>query len=129
MTDFRRCSSLSYEVGHGRRDEAPSCGALTFAGDWLSLVALDYLNADWASKNEMGICSFVKAKSICGHDEVQWRPSINQAAALDLGRSDWLRLFAQRHLCKCEHYRIMFYDDIICEDIAAAAGAYASATR
>jgi hypothetical protein len=62
-------------------------------------------------------------------DEVQWRPSINQAAALDLGRSDWLRLFAQRHLCKCEHYRIMFYDDIICEDIAAAAGAYASATR
>jgi hypothetical protein len=65
-------------------------------------------------------------------DEVQWGPSINQAAALDLGRSDWLRSFAQRHLCKCEHYRIMVCDDIldiICEDIAAAAGAYASATR
>jgi hypothetical protein len=29
------------------RDEAPSCGALTFAGDGLCLVALDYLNADW----------------------------------------------------------------------------------
>jgi hypothetical protein len=102
------------------------------------LIALDYLNPDWASEDEMRHLIIHKAQVYqytpeevynysCG--EVQWGPSINHAAVVDFGRSDWLRSFSQRHLGNCKHYRIMFYDeflDIVCEGITAAAGPYSS---
>jgi hypothetical protein len=60
-------------------------------------------------------------------DEVQWGPSIGSAAVVNLGKSEWLLTFDQRHLALCNHYRIMFYDeyfDIICENISAEMGPY-----
>jgi len=110
-----------------------------FRGSGLHLIALDYLNPDWSSEDDLRHLIIHKGQVHQStpeevynrsRDEVQWGPSINQAAVVDLGKSDWLLAFAQRHLSKCRHYRIMFYDeylDIICEDVTAAAGPYASA--
>ena len=59
------------------------------------------------------------------HDEVKWGPSIEQAAAVNLGTSSWLLSFAQQHLAPCNHYRVMFYDeflDVICENLSAKCG-------
>jgi hypothetical protein len=46
---------------------------------------------------------------------------------LDLGRSGWFRSFAPRHLERCSHFRLLFYDqllDVICEFLEFADGAF-----
>ena len=108
-----------------------------FLGQGLVLVALDYLNPDWASEEDTRHLLIHKAQVHqvtpeevydYSHETVSWGPSIDQAAVVDLGRSAWLLSFSQQHLARCRHYRIMFYDeylDIICENITAAHGAYA----
>ncbi|WP_315712519.1 MULTISPECIES: hypothetical protein [unclassified Bradyrhizobium] len=108
-----------------------------FFGHGLNLIALDYLNPDWASEDDMRhlILHKVQVHQVTPeevHDYsreiVSWGPAIDQAAVVDLGKSDWLLSFAQRHLARCRHFRIMFYDeyvDVICESITAAHGAYA----
>ena len=109
-----------------------------FRGKGLSLIALDYLNPDYGSEDDMRHLIIHKAQVHqytpeelynSSRDEVRWGPSLGQAAVVDLGKSDWLLAFSQRHLGNCKHYRIMFYDewlDIICENITAAAGSYSS---
>ena len=52
-------------------------------------------------------------------NEVKWGPAIDQATGM-LSSSEWLLGFP-KHLKRCSHYRIMFYDelpDVICEDIS-----------
>jgi len=112
-----------------------------FLAGGLSPIALDYLNPDWASEDEMrhliihkGQVHQYTPEEIYNYscDEVRWGPSINQAAVVDLARSHWLLAFSQLHLGNCKHYRIMFYEgflDIICEDITAEAGPYSSRAR
>ena len=49
------------------------------------------------------------------------------AAALDHGRSTWLLSFSPRHLDRCHHFQLLFYDellDIICEGLEFRAGPY-----
>jgi hypothetical protein len=108
-----------------------------FRGHGLNLIALDYLNPDWASDDDVRHLIIHKEQvhqttpeevHNYSSDTVRWGPSINQAAVVELGKSSWLLSFSQQHLGNCKHYRIMFYDqylDIICENITAAAGAYA----
>lgn len=58
--------------------------------------------------------------------ELNWRET-NMGALVCVGRSDWLKSFSQRHLDKCEHYRAMFYDeilDVICEDVLVVPGQF-----
>ena len=60
-----------------------------------------------------------------GRDEINWGPAIDQAAAVKLGKSEWLLSFTQEQLGRCSHYRIMFYDeflDVVCENVAAGKG-------
>jgi hypothetical protein len=60
---------------------------------------------------------------------VDWAGT-SRAAIVNLGRSPWLCSFAQTHLGRCNHYRVMFYDeylDIVCEGIEANDGAYLAA--
>ena|SRR5215467_15587073 len=60
-----------------------------------------------------------------GRDEINWGSAIDQAAAVKLGKSEWLLSFSQEHLDRCSHYRIMFYGqflDVICDSIAASRG-------
>ncbi|MGC2778433.1 MAG: hypothetical protein WA418_22635, partial [Bradyrhizobium sp.] len=100
-------------------------------GNGLILIALDYLNPDSGPEHDVRHLIIHQAQV---HqytpeevynplsDEVQWGPPIDQAAVVDLGRSNWLLGFSQMHLARCRHYRIMFYDeylDIICENITA----------
>jgi hypothetical protein len=35
------------------------------------------------------------------------------AAMFDLGTSDWLKTFSQRHRGSCRHFRLFFYDELI----------------
>jgi len=49
------------------------------------------------------------------------------AAAFDCGQSKWLQSFAQQHLKKCSHFRLMFYDelyDIIADELEFNMGRY-----
>lgn len=49
------------------------------------------------------------------------------AAAFDLGRSEWLLSFSQRHLSRCRHFQLLFYDellDVICEGLEFGSGPY-----
>ena len=49
------------------------------------------------------------------------------AALFDAGRSAWLATFSQRHLGRCTHYRILFYDElfeIIAEGLKIEKGKY-----
>ena len=50
-------------------------------------------------------------------------------SAVTLGKSEWLSTFAPWYLDKCEHYKFLFYDemiDVICEDVEVRAGYYQS---
>jgi hypothetical protein len=110
-----------------------------FAGIGLTLAALEYVNPDWRSdadikhlivrRAQVHMCTPEEVYN-CARDEVQWGPSIDQAAVVNLGKSEWLLTFSQQHLERCDHYRIMFYDqyvDIICENISAENGPYRGA--
>jgi hypothetical protein len=58
---------------------------------------------------------------------ITYRP----AGILCFGQSTWLRSYAPRHLAKCSHYQIMFYDeliDVICENIEVRDGKYMAST-
>jgi len=54
----------------------------------------------------------------------------SRAALWDLGRSEWLQSFAQRHLHQCRHFQLVFYDeliDVICEGIECVPGGFVPA--
>ena len=60
---------------------------------------------------------------------VDWSKA-GSAAAVNLGRSPWLRSFSPTHLERCNHFRFMFYDeylDIICDGVEAKEGGYVAA--
>ncbi len=49
----------------------------------------------------------------------------SKASIFKIVNSSWLKQFNQRHLEKCSHYQIMFYDeiyDVICKEIKAGSG-------
>ena len=49
----------------------------------------------------------------------------SQAAIFEVLDSNWIKTFQPRHLSKCKHFQIMFYDeiyDVICEDIVPGFG-------
>jgi hypothetical protein len=58
--------------------------------------------------------------------QVDWGAT-GMGAMVSLGKSAWLKSFSPRHLEKCEHYKVMFYDeflDVICEQVLLEDGAY-----
>ena len=49
----------------------------------------------------------------------------SKASILEITNSKWLSSFNPRHLKKCKHFQITFYDeiyDVVCEDISAFSG-------
>ncbi|KPJ96464.1 MAG: hypothetical protein AMJ53_00675 [Gammaproteobacteria bacterium SG8_11] len=49
----------------------------------------------------------------------------SRAAVLKVENSPWLKQFNPSHLDQCDHYQIMFYDeiyDVICKEIKAGKG-------
>jgi hypothetical protein len=69
----------------------------------------------------------VEVYRMCG-EEVHPRIYANgktQAAIFKIEESEWKKKFNQSHLKDCDHYQIMFYDevyDIICKSIKAGKG-------
>ena len=112
-----------------------------FRAGQFGLIALEYLNPDWSSEADIKHLIFHRAQTHLytpeevydvTRDEVRWGPPINQAAIVNLGKSEWLLSFSQQHLARCKHYRLVFYDgylDVICENITAENGPYHSSAR
>jgi len=49
------------------------------------------------------------------------------AAMFDCGKSEWLRSFAQKHLERCHHYQLVFYDhllEVIAEGVEVRRGGF-----
>ena len=49
------------------------------------------------------------------------------AALFDLGKDEWFQRFTPRHLERCSHYQLMFYEeliDVICENVICRKGSY-----
>jgi hypothetical protein len=67
---------------------------LTFTG----LQVVEIIPEEVADFEDGGLCD-----ALIAH-----RP----AALFDAGKSKWLSSFSQRHLGKCSHFRIMFYDEL-----------------
>ncbi len=53
--------------------------------------------------------------------------TFRRAGIVCLGKSPWLQSFAPHHLSNCDHYQLMFYDemvDVICEQLVVREGRY-----
>ena len=86
------------------------------------LLAIDYRDAGGALRHVRFQSPQV---AMFTPEEVVGYPG--QDGAFDLGRSPWLQSFAQQHLGRCRHFRLLFYDelvDIICESLEFADGAF-----
>jgi hypothetical protein len=90
------------------------------------LLAIEYLNPGDSERDLKHVRFFGVQVVMFTPEEViglaQMLDSVREshAAALDYGRSDWLRSFDQQHLAKCRHYKLLFYDDlldVICERV------------
>lgn len=98
-------------------------------------MAVEYVNPPRGGERYLELRHLVFVKSqvfMFTPDEVgppeppQWSFP-NDHAAVCFGRSSWFESFSPLHLERCEHYRLMFYDeylDIICEGIEAKTGPY-----
>jgi hypothetical protein len=112
-----------------------------------SLKAIDYSNFGWGSDGELtdrdslGRITGTFHIMFTGFQVVMITPeevieddqlpdnfsNLRPAALFDLGKSAWLHTFDQRHLAKCKHYKLLFYDelfDIICEGVEVREGSY-----
>ena len=99
-----------------------------------TLKAVEYKNPDWSTGNDQKHLVFEGSQAYlftpeevyAYDDDVNWG-GIDDAAIVDLGKSDWLHSFNTCHLDRCSHYKIMFYDeilDVICELIEPKNGPY-----
>jgi hypothetical protein len=119
-----------YHDGRG-----PSLKRAHWGGNGQILVAIDYFNHDAASEVDQRHVVFggIQVVMITPEEVIDYTTlgsrlvSHRPAAAFDLGRSEWLNSFSDRHLAKCHHFQLVFYDDlfdIICESVEAREGAY-----
>lgn len=101
------------------------------------IVAIEYYNPeDPYDAEHLRYVRFIKPQVVmCTTEEVIGDLSVAEAmndghaAAFDLGKSAWLAGFNQRHLFKCSHYRLMFYDelyDVIAEALEFSRGPFST---
>ncbi len=53
--------------------------------------------------------------------------SAGRAAFFDMGRTEWLESYDQRHLTNCRHFKLLFYEelvDVICEGVECRTGGF-----
>jgi hypothetical protein len=124
-------SESFYHDGRG-----PSLIKVHLAPNSAHLLAIDFALPD-AKSGEHQHLRFIKAQAYQFTPEevenysnslVDWG-STNKGALVSVGKSAWLKGFSQQHLANCEHYRVMFYDeilDVICEQIVVDLGSFTS---
>jgi hypothetical protein len=98
------------------------------------LLAIDFRNPDSTQVRHL---KFQQAQAYMFTPEevenyartpVDWGAT-DGGSLVSLGRSNWLDSFSPRHLSRCSHFRVMFYDeflDVLCESVTVFDGAYAS---
>ena len=111
----------------------PELRRMIWSRDGTVIRAIEYLNPDWKSESDLRHVTFERPQvvQITPEEAVSWGISGSRfgehrpAGMFDLGRSTWLESFAPRHLAKCRHIQLLFYDqlvDVICEGVACGSG-------
>lgn len=100
------------------------------------VVAIDYFNPeDEQSEKSLKHVYLVAAQvtqftpdEVIGVDQIPADlRGTGDAAMFDLGRTEWLESFSQKHLRECRHFKIFFYDellDVICEEVICRNGGF-----
>lgn len=122
-------SSQFYHDGRG-----PELVQVHWDGAGTQLTAIDYMNPD-ARSGDLWHVRFAGVQVVMvtpeevindiDLDEALMEHS--PAAMFDLGRSRWLESFAPRHLARCSHVKLLFYDhlfDVICEQVSCHPGGW-----
>ncbi len=96
-----------------------------------ALVAIDYTDPDGVLRHVRfhgpQVAMFTPEEVVGCARQAGAFESNRPTAAIDLGQSDWLRTFDPRHLNRCRHFQLLFYDellDIICERLEFLDGAF-----
>ena len=122
---------MFYADGRG-----PELQRVHWGGRGQRLVAIEYYNPDdvYEPANlkhvRFGGLQVVRITPEEVIDYAELGSTMNEsrpAAMFDLGRTRWLESFSQRHLTRCSHYQLLFYDDlfdVICETVSCHHGAF-----
>jgi hypothetical protein len=113
----------------------PELVALRWGFSGRVLEAAEFMLPDAAAPGDLRHVRFLRPQVVMRTPEevIDYREFGSQfakhrpAAMFDLGKSKWLKSFSQRHLERCTHYQLYFYDellDVIAEGVAFGAGPY-----
>ena len=109
-------SESFYSDGRG-----PELAALRWGFRGRVLEAAEFMLPDASTPEDLRHVRFLRPQvvMITPEEVIDYRalsPNLvkhRPAAMFDLGKSDWLRSFSQRHLEKCSHFQLYFYDELI----------------
>ncbi len=120
-----------YHDGRG-----PELIRVHYGGKGSMIEAVDFYNPDDAyEQKNLKHLVFSGSQAFCftpeeeysgGFPNIDWQ-KFGKAAVINLGKTDWYRTFTNLHSKNCDHYRLMFYDeilDVICERIIFVQGGY-----
>ena len=114
-----------YHDGRG-----PELQRVIWRNNGITLIGFEFYNPDdiYEEKNIKNI-ELVKVEAFAlASEEVHGNimaTGDSLAAIYEVLDYDWIKSFQPRHLSKCKHFQIMFYDeiyDVICEDIVSGSG-------
>jgi hypothetical protein len=84
------------------------------------LEAVEFMLPDAATEEDLRYVRFLRPQVVMRTPEevinfakLDYFGKHPPAAMFNLGKSDWLKSFAQQHLGKCSHYQLLFYDEIL----------------
>ena len=109
-----------YHDGRG-----PELERIVFANNGRRLVGFEYINPDEEGLRHLKVGG-LEAYAVAT-DEVHGNVVItsSKAAIHNLGKSSWLRSHDPRHLERCSHFQVVFYDevfDLLCHELSAGDG-------
>jgi hypothetical protein len=110
----------------------PSLERVHWAGAGQVLEAIDYSEPGTATPRHLRFIRpqvvAITAEEVIDYARVpHFSGQHGRAALFDLGSSEWVASFAPRHLGRCRHYQVFFYDellDVICEGVEIHPGTY-----
>lgn len=115
-----------YSDGRG-----PELQAVRYANEGRRLQAVEYFNPDEGPLKHLrfeGVQVWMFTPDEVYDYEMHLTSVVpDTAAAFCLGKSDWLQWFAPQHLTNCQHFQLVFYDevlDVICERIVFGQGTF-----
>jgi hypothetical protein len=84
------------------------------------LDAIEFMLPDAASEEDLKYVRFLRPQvvmrtpeEVINYSKLDHISQFGSASMFDLGKSDWLKSFSQRHLGKCSHFQLLFYDELL----------------